>query len=473
MPLPSLTESEWKSLLSSYDPNELSKLIQRMGLTDRRWLYRANPTRFAKEILQASPTPYQAQTMQALVEHRRVAVRGPHGIGKTAEAAWLVLWACAMFDDCKIPTTASAWRQLTHFLWPEIRKWAMHAQWHKLGIAAPEILQHQLKRGPTCEAFAIASDKGEHIEGAHAAHLLYVFDEAKAIPEDIWQSAEGAFAGGDAYAFAISTPGASSGMFYGIHARWPGLEKWWTRHVTLEEGIAAGRVSAEWAADRKMQWGETSSIYRARVLGEFTADEPDALIQLSWLDTARQHELPAEGELTAGLDVARSGDDDTVLTIRRGKQILACHIWHGHDTMATTGRVKQHGVPCGVDVIGIGAGVYDRLNEQGFPCWPVNVAEAAEDSERFTNLRVELAWRLRTMLENGELDLTGLSQDAYDRLCGEATGIKLDRPSSDGRMRLEPKELTKKRLGRSPDVWDSLTMSFASQRVAVGDFVEG
>lgn len=212
--------------------------------------------RFASEILHITLTSYQEDILRTLVTHRRIAVRGPHGLGKTTLSAIVVLWAVATSTtDTKIVTTASAWRQLTKFTWPEIRKWASKADWDKLGIKiriGKELLELSIKL-PNREAFAVASDNPALIEGAHASRLVYVFDEAKAIPIGTWDAAEGAFsgAGGDtvneAYALAISTPGESSGRFYDIHARKAGLEDWAVRHVTLQEAVAAGRISSEWA----------------------------------------------------------------------------------------------------------------------------------------------------------------------------------------------------------------------------------
>ena len=59
------------------------------------------------------PAPYQDKILDLIIEHKRVAVRGPHALGKTALAAWLVLWAILTADDVKVITTASSWLQLT------------------------------------------------------------------------------------------------------------------------------------------------------------------------------------------------------------------------------------------------------------------------------------------------------------------------------------------------------------------------
>lgn len=419
-----------------------------------------SPLDFTAHVLGAAPVPYQQEILEALPRERKVAVRGPHGLGKTTIAAWCVLWGIGTFgDDFKIVTTASAWRQLVHFTWPEIHKWFRRAQW---GIVdtAPELLTLSIKTAGG-EAFAAASDRPDAIEGAHAKKLMYVFDEAKAIPNDIWDAAEGAFSTGDCYALAISTPGDRAGRFYDIHRRARGYEDWWVRHVTLQEAIDAGRISPVWAEQRLKQWGSDSPVYQARVLGEFPEQSDDALISLSDIEAARERVLTPRGDEESGVDVARFGDDDSSMFTRQGSCVIRAESWHGNDTMATAGRVKSNGARAYIDVIGVGSGVYDRLVEQGFECYPVNVAESAVDREHFVNRRSELAWNLRLRFQAGDIDLTRLSREMYDRLSGELTALKY-KYNSKGQIQLEPKEDMKKRLGHSPDCADGLMLSWAS-----------
>ena len=287
------------SELESYSQALVSAVVETATYQVKRQrtgIYLNDPVAFVHDIL-GVPTkadnpadaiaPYQEEALCKLVEERRVSLRGPHGLGKTALASWAIIWfGTTRPEDTKIPTTASAWRQLEKFLWPEIRKWYRAAgwdRWAELGGMVPEMRVLSMKTDQGCEAFALASDRAELIEGAHGDNLLYVFDESKTIPPDTWDAAEGAFASGDAYWLAISTPGDRSGRFYDIHRKAPGLEDWWVRHVTLKEAIAAGRINEEWAEARRRQWGEDSPVYQARVLGEFPTHTEGALIPLTWL----------------------------------------------------------------------------------------------------------------------------------------------------------------------------------------------
>ena len=424
------------------------------------------------------PAGYQLRVLRALPEKRRVAVRAPHGAGKTAIAAWVILHAVLTADDVKVPVTASAWRQLTKFLFPEIHKWAGRLRWDLIGrqpFSQVELLTLALKLGPTCEAFAVASNNPALIEGAHADKIVYVFDEAKAIPDGTWDAAEGAFSTGEAYALAISTPGEPSGRFYQIHARKAGYEDWFPIHITKEEAMQAGRISAEWVEQRKRQWGESSSVYQNRVEGEFASQDEESVIPLAWIEAAieRWHELAerkAWPDFTGvGVDVARSGEDKTVYALRHKLAIRELRSYSRQDTMTTVGQVKgildAFGGKAIVDVIGMGAGVIDRLREQRYTALAFNAGAKAEGKDRsgelgFVNLRSYAWWHLREMLDPA-FDAT-LALPPDDLLIGDLTAPKW-RVTSGGKIEVESKDDIKKRLERSTDFGDAVVMVFSPE----------
>jgi hypothetical protein len=447
--------------------------------------YRNDPVAFARECITwkpgKGPAPYQEEIMQALVGRKRASARGPHGLGKTAMAAWIVWWFALTRDgeDWKVVTTASAWRQLSKFLWPEIHKWSRRIRWDVVGREAPqrrqELLDLSIKLS-TGEAFAVASDTPELIEGAHADCLLYLFDEAKVIPAGTFDAAEGAFsgAGGDtpneAYALAISTPGEPQGRFYEIQSRKPGYEDWWVRAVTLQETIDAGRVSVEWAEQRKKQWGEGSAVYLNRVEGVFASSDEEGIIPLSWVEAAieRWHawvEAERPGKLKAvGVDVAWTGEDKTVLAPRYGDNAIGeLRYYTKEDPMETTGHVAgllgtERGAYAVVDVIGMGAGVVTRLAEQGYEVVAFNAASGSKRKDRsgelgFVNKRSEAWWNMRELLDPTYKSDLCLPPD--DMLIGDLTAPHY-KVVSGGKIQVEAKVDIKKRLGRSTDPGDAV-----------------
>jgi len=441
--------------------------------------YRNDPVAFRHDIiLTGRDVPYQDEILAALHDYRRVAVRSPHGAGKTALASWAVLWfMLTRPDDTKVPTTASAWRQLSKFLWPEIRKWVKRLDWGKVGRAPfsrDELLHLALKPAwGGSEAFAVACADAATIEGAHASQLLYCFDEAKAIPNATWDSAEGALSSGDCYALAISTPGVPMGRFYDIHARRPGYEDWWVRHITLKETIEAGMVSREWAEARKRQWGEESSIYQQRVLGEFAADEESAIISLALVEAANERwrewveagKPPSKGKRILGVDVARYGADKSCIAERIGDVLISLDKWSKRDTMETAGRVKAvlSGDVAQVDVIGIGAGVVDRLRELRCNAVGINFGAGTDRKDasgevEMLNVRAAAWWGMRERLMEGVIALP-----PDDELTGDLVAPRYSYTSA-GKLQVESKEHIRKRLGRSPDVGDAVVLAWWEPR---------
>ena len=442
--------------------------------------YRDDPVAFVHNCVKwppgQSPSFYQDEILSYFPSHRRISVRGPHGLGKTALMSWIIWWYALTRDgeDWKIPTTASAWRQLTKFLWPEVHKWGRLLDWGKIQREPPtqkkELLDLSLKL-TTGEAFAMASDNSALLEGAHAENLLYIFDESKTIPPDTWDSAEGAFSTGDAIWLACSTPGEPNGRFYDIQSHKPGYEDWYVRHVTVDECIKAGRISPDWVEDRKRQWGEGSAVYQNRVLGEFASSDEDGVISLAWIERANQRWLEWQerprgfGDFVGvGCDIGRSGDDKTVLAPRYGNAISELRRYAKEDTMQTAGRItgimraEQRGIAI-IDVIGIGAGVYDRLRETGVNASPFNAAEKTNAKDKsgelmFVNKRAAAWWGLRELLQNDEIALP-----PDDKLTGDLTSPKW-RVMSGGKIQIESKDDIKKRLGRSTDDGDAVVMAF-------------
>lgn len=444
---------------------------------------------FVRHVLGVTPTAYQEQILRALVRYRRVAVRGPHGLGKTAVAAWVVLWLIAVYErDAKAITTASAWRQLERYLWPEVRKWALRADWGQLGISMQdgrELLKQSLKIG-TREAFPVASDNPALIEGAHATTLLYVFDESKSIPDPTWDAAEGAFSqealeGKRAFALAISTPGDAVGRFWAIHRRKPGLEQWHTIHVKLEEAIQAGQISQSWADARRRQWGENSSLYLNRVLGEFDERSLDRLIPMAWVEEAQARYADLSPNMARpfyGLDVAREGADKSALATLAGRVILPIEYWGRTRTTETVGRVKarvDHRRAVYVDIVGVGAGVYDMLRDDGYNTVGINAGWKTALSDRsgeleFLNLRAAGWWLLREALDpDGPFPIALPPDD--DRLLQDLTEPSWSRTRY-GKIKIESKDDLRKRMpdGRSTDGGDAVVLALLA---AIGYLPDG
>lgn len=456
----------------------------------RRYLH--DPAAWAADCIRwpegKTLAPYQVAAFDDLIRHKRLAMRGPHGLGKSTSMAVLVLWfavtSSAAGIDWKVITTASVWRQLEVYLWPEIHKWARLLRWDVIGRQPfnerTELLDLRLKL-PYGAATAVASNQAERLEGAHAIRILYVLDEAKIIPSETWDAIEGALsnAGADtdneAYIVAMSTPGPPAGRFYDIHRRAPGYEDWHTRHVTLDEAIAAGRISAEWAEQRKHQWGETSALYQGRVLGEFCADDETSVIPLSWVEAAieRWHDWhrcrrdTPDGPTWTGVDVGRGGDSSVLA--RLTGHIVTLTVKNVADTMAVADLAATEPGRCIVDVIGVGAGVFDRLKQRGLK--PIAYTGSGKSTLKdrskafgMFNVRSGAYWNLRELLDPEFEPTICLPPD--DLLISDLTTPKWEITTGiPPKIKVENKDDVVARLGRSPDRGDAVAMALYATAV--------
>jgi hypothetical protein len=476
------------------------------------------------------PTAYQLDIARDLIAYHREAGMGPHGLGKTFLMACAVWWfsttregaaRLGRISDWKILTTAGSWKQLTSFLWPEIRKVSRKIDWAKVGRGpiqhGRELLQLMLQM-EYGQGTSVAATDPALIEGAHAPQILFLYDESKAIEARTFDATEGAFStagagtGRDAYALAMSTPGPTEGRFYEIQTDHEKPEEerrfphWHTRKVTLQETIDAGRNSEQWSRDMARQWGATSSVYINRVLGQFSRARADGIIPYRWVEDAmnRWDErgtivgarksgdsyvdsiIRPQGRLrVVGIDPNDSGDDDAYLAylhddwVRLESFRSDAELGEGEQDPGVI-AIADHavaevglGTPLYVvDSIGVGAGVASYLRAKkkrrvvGF-----KASERAPDVEDptknfgFDSLRSYAWWYLRSLLDpndpvHGE---RRIALPASDRLLGDLSFPTYQEVG--GRIVVESKKELRKatRLGRSTDAGDAVVMAFYNE----------
>lgn len=424
------------------------------------------PAYFARTELGATPTPQQEEAGKLLVEKRKVSIRSGHGTGKTAFLAWCVIWFLSCRFPCKLPCTAPTGHQLSDVLWAEIAGWL-----RKLNERSPALGDQfewtsekvSLKSHPN-ESFAVARtarpERPEALQGFHSANLLFLLDEASGIPESVFQVAEGALSTDGAYVVMAGNPTREDGYFFDSHHKM--RERWGTLHWDGEESPL---VSKDYIADMALKYGIDSSIYQIRVKGNF-ATAADGVIPLHLCESAISRDvLPVtNAPIVWGLDVARFGDDGTALAKRQGNvQLEPIHEWYGKDLMQTVGMVKlqydqasKKPATINVDVIGIGAGVVDRLVELGLPARGINVSESPAVVDQYNRLRDELWFKSREWLEARDCKLL-----PDDGLIGELTTAKYS-VTSNGKLKVEGKDEMKKRGIKSPDKADAWNLTFAN-----------
>lgn len=323
----------------------------------------------------------------------------------------------------------------------------------------------RIKSMPT-EAFISARtssiDKPEALAGIHAARVLLVIDEASGVPEAVYKAAAGSMSTSNATTVLIGNPTRNSGYFFDTHHV---LRDWWeTMHISC---IGNENVDKDFIESIRRQYGEDSNEYRIRVLGDFPVDDGSSYIPRNLVEAAmeRDMEVSVETPEVWGLDVARTGNDRVALAKRRGPVVSEVTAWKGKDLMGTVGLVKNlwdHTDPklrpeeILVDVIGLGAGVVDRLIELGLPAVGVNVSEAVGMLGHGTRMRDELWYR-------GRMALTeyGFSLPYDEELASDLTTPTAEYMSN-GRLKVEGKREMKKRGYPSPDKADAVLLTLYS-----------
>ena len=291
--------------------------------------------------------------------------------------------------------------------------------------------------------------------------MLFLIDEASGVEDIIFQVGAGSMSTASAKTIMVGNPTKNSGYFHGAFHQ--NSDFWWTKRVS---SFDSPLVSENYPKEIAATYGIDSNIYRVRVLGEFPQSEDDVVIPLHLIEAARERDVePSQAFYPVwGLDVARFGDDRSALCKRRSNALLEpIRHWHGADIMETAGRVAKEYAETSandlpsrilVDVIGLGAGVVDRLRELGLPVRGVNVAEASS-SGGYMRLRDQLWWQAREWFEQQSCTLCD-DPELIAELCGVKFFV-----ASNGKIQVESKGDMKKRGQRSPDLADAFVLTFA------------
>lgn len=239
---------------------------------------------------------------------------------------------------------------------------------------------------------------------------------------------------------------------------------WFCQLLTVEDTQAVSRDVIE--GERLS--GMSSDMIEQEFYCSFLASMHDILIPFNLIQDALRRDVSYSGAgRIAGLDVARFGNDRTAMVIRQGGQVIHAEGWKNKDVTQTVGKVmslyKAKLFDCvAVDVIGLGAGVYDMLKNAEVPCIAVNVAESPSIDGRFWKMRDELWWKMREWFQEGICSISqGIPDGDRKALVADIQDIHYSYKKMNSLIVLETKDEMKERLGFSPDYGDALCCTFA------------
>lgn len=404
----------------------------------------------------------------------QMATASGHGIGKSALTAWLILWLMSTRPHCKGAVTANTSEQLKTKTWAELAKWRrLCATGTAFGYTASRgNLAIFAKHAPETwrfDALTCRVENSEAFAGLHAAHSspVYIFDEASAVPDAIWEVAEGGLTDGEPFWLVFGNPTRNTGRFRECFGRL--RHRWQARQIDSRSVEGTNKqLFAQWIED----YGEDSDFVRVRVRGAFPRASSLQFVASDIVAIARRTvPAPVVGDpLVLGVDVARFGDDQSVIAVRRGRDARTAG-WvrlREVDTMGLVGRVAEmirdlRPDAVFVDAGGVGGGVVDRLRQLRHPVTGIQFGAKADRGalnavdaagERYANKRAEMWGAMRAWLRAG-----GAIPDD-DALEADLTGVEYGYDGAD-RIQLEKKEDMKKRGLASPDLADALALTFA------------
>jgi hypothetical protein len=424
---------------------------------------------FAKQVFDSTLTPKQLEFCEAFRTSRMITFRGGVGFGKTHAEAIITWWCLITHDQVQVSIFGPSEPQLLGGIWKEVG--ILHARMHPMFKDAFEVTTKRISRkvnGASCFAdLRLANDdKPDNARGIHALGLNAVLvDEASGVGDSIFEVLLNILTDPNPKLCLVSNPSKASGFFYRTHTD-PDISQYWTKiHGRMADSPHFNEETFEQLA--KNYGGPTSRNYRVMVEGEFPLSDIDGLIPRDILDAAIENADAIQADnapIIWSVDPAGAGADTSALCIRKDNRVLDLQCWNGLDPTQLSYKIrdlyqatKASERPCVivVDAVGLGNGVWSNLKDWGLPTHAVNFKnKPTRHQDRYVNFKDQLYWETREWFASENVSIPNNA-----KLIEEAASIQYGDES--GKVRIEEKKATKKRIGRSPDFFDALAMTFA------------
>lgn len=472
-----------------------------------RW--RADPVAFVRENFQVEPDPWQVAGLRDFADpgKPRLSFQACVGPGKSTLMAWMIWNFLSCYGNrgqhpkgAAVSITAD---NLKDNLWAELAKWLARStflkeafEWNQERIYAKDHPSTWFLSARSWPKNASAEEQAKALAGYHSEYVGFFIDESGGIPTAVLRTAEQALA---TVVFGkiiqCGNPTDLEGMLYAASNK---LRHQWTVHIITGDPddatawVHSPRARAGhkddpacvcptcWARKQIETYGRENPWVQSSILGKFPPSSLNALISAAEVEEAMQRDLPDEAyRWTAaklGVDVARYGDDRTVIFPRQGlKAFDPTVLRHARDSAVATDlatRVLAERDTYSAETVimdatgGWAAGTSDVLKASNLQTVNVQFHKPAING-KYLNKRAELWFTMAEWVKDGgalpnvpEL-VAELSQVTYLFL--------------NGKFQVEPKDQVKKRLGRSPDLADALALTFgvpdtASRKTKSGGF---
>lgn len=431
-----------------------------------------NPAKMVRELFHAEPDVWQDGVLEAFPTNPKQAMSACKGPGKSTVLAWLgwnFLLTRVNSRGAALSITADTLRDT---LWAELGTWYGKAPLLQKAfiLDSERITQRDYPKTWWLSArsfprSANPADQATALQGIHGECAIILIDEAGGVPRSVLATAEAILSGGgDQHLVIAGNPNNEDSALGQAVVRQRAM--WHVTEITgdPDDPKRSPRVSMQWAKDQIEAWGRDNPWVLVNVFGRFP---PSGLNTLISPDEVRDAQKRHYNELQygpfpkiMGVDVARFGDDESVIFKRQGKVAFNPLRMRNLDSLQGASHVARIANEWQADSIqidatgGYGAGWYDQLKGMNYDiALPIQFAGKASQVGRFANKRAEMWWDMIEWVKDG-----GALPPVPEMVSGLST---ITYSYKGGAILLEPKDQVKARIGRSPDLEDALACTFA------------
>lgn len=448
--------------------------------TLRRWW--DHPAAYVREELKAEPDAWQEEVLEAFPHKNRIAMKASKGPGKTAVESWLLLNFMTTRPHPRIGATSITGDNIDTNLWPECSKWLQRSTFTKSILRwRPSRIEHVSypstwwAHARTWPKTADATAQADALAGLHADYAMFLIDESGGIPPALLATAEGVLSGG--IETKVVQAGNCNTLDGALHEAVVKRRHLWFIVTINGDPLnpkRSSRVDLKWAQDLIDTYGRDNPWVKVNVLGEFPRQSINAILSPEDIEEAQRRQVPHEAydwaQKRLGIDVARFGDDRSVIFPRQGLRafnpIVMRHVRGSAVSSDIATRVARSKSRWNSDMEfidatgGWGAGARDILTSAGVYVVELQFGAPSPD-RRYANIRSHI-WFESAKWTTGGGWLPRVPELVQE---GAAPTYTL---TPEGKFLVEPKKLVKARLGWSPDLWDAFATTFVLPEQARG-----
>lgn len=472
----------------------IDSVIADLRQRSKRDVYLTNPALWAKEVLGKHLWSKQREIAQSVVDNTHTAVVSCNGAGKSGIAGILAVWWVATHnpEDVAVICSAPTYVQIARVLFREIQDNFKLAEKHgnKLPGYITQSQEWKMDDGTVIAFGRRPADKDivSAFQGIHRRYVFVILDEAGGIPEDLYTATEAVTNTADARVLAIGNPDSRGTPFHKIFREDPTWNKmrisaYDTPNFTEEKDEVPQEllpllIQPSWVEKQKISWGEDSARFKSKVLGEFPDEADNTFFSQTAIDKAVDTEIVEDMENNAvlGVDLARFGEDDSVVYINRGGLCRKLDTWTKATAVESANRIHRLAIESGVkevriDAAGLGGPVVDlvaNLSENRYLVISMLGSAASPDNTRWMNARAANYDNLREGMLSGKFDI-----DPDDKqLLDEMLMIQY-KFTPKGAIQIESKDDMRSRGVKSPDSLDALVYATADLSNVVNNAYAG